>query len=214
MRTVKSRPGTVRAERAGSTRRAITEAARRRFRASGYAATTMREIADEAGVAVQTVYATFGSKANILRALRLDVIGDEEADAAWADALVAPDNEAAIDAFARSIRLRWEHGADVVAINREAARADAQVRTEVAVADLIRRTGIAEVAAALVARDAKLGPVALVAAQLEGLTVTTVYEVLTAGHDWTPETYERWLAGVLTDSLARGRPRGRRSPVD
>ena len=210
MRTVKSRPGTVRAERAGLTRQAITEAARRCFHASGYAATTLREIADEAGVAVQTVYAAFGSKANILRALRLDVIGDEEADAEWAHALVAPDNEAAIDAFARSIRLRWEHGADIVAINREAARTDVEVRAEVEVADLIRHTGIAEVAAGLVARDAKLGPVTRVAAQLEALTVTTVYEVLTAGFGWAPETYERWLAGALADALARGRPRGRR----
>ncbi len=210
MRTVKSRPGTVRAERAGLTRQAITEAARRCFHASGYAATRLREIADEAGVAVQTVYAAFGSKANILRALRLDVIGDEEADAAWAQSLGAPDNQAAIDAFARSIRLRWEHGADVVAINREAARADVQVRAEVEVADLVRRTGIAEVAAALVARDPELGPVTRVAAQLEALTVTTVYEVLTAGHGWAPEAYERWLAGVLADALARNRPSDRR----
>ena len=210
MRTVKSRPGTVRAERAGLTRQAIKEAARRCFRSSGYAATTLREIADEAGVAVQTVYAAFGSKANILRALRLDVIGDEEADAAWAQALGAPDSQAAIDAFARSIRLRWEHGADVVAINREAARADLQVRAEVEVADLVRRTGIAEVAAALVAGDAELGPVTLVAAQLEALTVTTVYEVLTAGHGWAPELYERWLAGVLADALARNRASDRR----
>ena len=203
MRTVKSRPGTVRAERAGLTRQAITEAARRCFRASGYAATTLREIADEAGVAVQTVYASFGSKANILRALRLDVIGDEDADAAWAQALVASDNEAAIDAFARSIRLRWEHGADVVAINREAARTDVDVRAEVEVADLIRHTGIAEVAAALVARDAELGPVTHVAAQLEALTVTPVYEVLTAVYGWTPEAYQRWLAGALADALRR-----------
>ncbi len=210
MRTVKSRPGTVRAERAGLTRQAIKEAARRCFHSSGYAATTLREIADEAGVAVQTVYAAFGSKANILRALRLDVIGDEEADAAWAQALGAPDSQAAIDAFARSIRLRWEHGADVVAINREAARADVQVRAEVEVADLVRRTGIAEVAAALVAGDAELGPVTLVAAQLEALTVTTVYEVLTAGHGWAPELYERWLAGVLADALARNRASDRR----
>jgi AcrR family transcriptional regulator len=146
------------------------ESARRCFHSYGYGATTLRQVAEGASVAVQTVYAVFGSKANILRALRLEVIGDPEADAAWALALQAPDNDAAIDAFARSIRLRWEHGADVVAINREASRTDPQVRSEVDVAERIRRTGIGEVAASLIARDASLGSAATLAAQLEALT--------------------------------------------
>ena len=59
----------TRAARAQATRRAILDSARRLFADRGYAATTMPAIAVEAGVAVQTVYAVFGRKRNILFAL-------------------------------------------------------------------------------------------------------------------------------------------------
>jgi AcrR family transcriptional regulator len=59
------------------TRREILETARRLFAERGYVATSVNDIAEEAGVAVQTIYARLGSKRGILVAL-LDVI-DEEA---------------------------------------------------------------------------------------------------------------------------------------
>ncbi|MGH2394330.1 MAG: helix-turn-helix domain-containing protein, partial [Candidatus Limnocylindria bacterium] len=55
-----------RRQRAAATRRRIGEAAFRLFALSGYAATTMEAIAREAGVAVQTVYFTFHTKAAVL----------------------------------------------------------------------------------------------------------------------------------------------------
>ena len=58
-----------RAEQADATRRVIGEAARRLFGSRGYSATTMEAIAREAGVAVQTVYAAFGQKRQILLSL-------------------------------------------------------------------------------------------------------------------------------------------------
>ena len=60
---------TVRQEQAAQTRRRILDAAWSRFESAGYARTTIREIASEADVAVDTVYATFGTKARILTAL-------------------------------------------------------------------------------------------------------------------------------------------------
>lgn len=209
MREVKSRDGTLRAARAVETRERIVDAARRRFRTSGYAATTLREIALEAGVAVQTVYAVFGSKANILRELRLAVVGDTEADAAWGEALGAATVDDAVRAFARSIRLRWEHGADIVAINVDAASADPQIRAEVAAAERVRRTGIGEVARALVALEPGIGRADLLAAQLEAITVTTAYEVLTAGHGWTADAYEAWLTASMAAIVARAATPGR-----
>ena len=59
------------------TRREIIETARRLFSERGYAATSMADIAREAGVALQTIYARLGSKHGILLAL-LDQV-DEEA---------------------------------------------------------------------------------------------------------------------------------------
>ena len=67
-----------RQEQARATRRAIVEAARALFLARGYAGTTIDAVAGEAGVAVQTVYAAFGSKAQILKTvLDVAVVGDD-----------------------------------------------------------------------------------------------------------------------------------------
>lgn len=210
MRTVKSAPGSLRATRATETRHRIEEAARHSFVQRGYAATTLREVAAGAGVAIQTVYATYGSKAEILRSLRRRVIDDAEADASWAAALGAPTVSLAVTAFARSIRLRWEHGADIVAANADAARSDPAIRAEVDAAVQVRRTGIRQLAAALARLDARLGPVDRVAAVLDALTVTDAYVTLTIGHGWSPDDYEAWLARAMRDAL-HGAPRIRRS---
>ncbi len=188
------------------TRQRIEASARVCLATRGYAATTLREIAAHAGVAVQTVYAIYGSKANILRELRLSVIADPAADAAWGAALNATDVAASIESFARSIRLRWEHGHDIVAINADAARCDPRVRAGVDAAIGIRRAGIGEVAAALVTADPTLGPAREVTAILEALTVTEVYATLTGAHGWTPDAYEAWLARALLDAVQA--PRG------
>jgi AcrR family transcriptional regulator len=58
-----------RAEQAAQTRRAVVAAARDLFISNGYAATTVAEIAREARVAVDTVYATVGRKPALLRAV-------------------------------------------------------------------------------------------------------------------------------------------------
>ena len=59
-----------------ATRRRIIEASLVRFRGEGYAATTMETIAADAGVAVQTVYFTFHTKAELLLAA-LTIAGGE-----------------------------------------------------------------------------------------------------------------------------------------
>ena len=59
----------VRDEQAARTRIRILDAASDLFLDRGYARTTIADIADEAGVARDTVYAVFGSKARVLTAL-------------------------------------------------------------------------------------------------------------------------------------------------
>ena len=56
-----------RVEQAAQTRRAVLAAARDLFVGQGYAATTVAEVAREARVAVDTVYATVGRKPALLR---------------------------------------------------------------------------------------------------------------------------------------------------
>ena len=76
------RPGSSspsRRERARATRLRITRAAYALFCRRGYAGTTMADIADAAGVAVQTVYFAFHTKGDLLSSTYdMAVLGDEE----------------------------------------------------------------------------------------------------------------------------------------
>ena len=56
-----------RAERAAATRRAVVEAAHELFTTQGFTATTVGQIAERAGVAVDTLYAVVGRKPVLLR---------------------------------------------------------------------------------------------------------------------------------------------------
>ena len=60
---------TQRAAQAAATRRAVLDAAREVFVRRGYIGSTVAEIAATAGVAVDTLYATVGSKPVLLREL-------------------------------------------------------------------------------------------------------------------------------------------------
>ncbi len=67
-----------RAVQAEQTRGEILRAARVRFAAGGYAATNLKDIAADAGVSVQTVYDSVGTKADLVR--RLNDLIDTEAE--------------------------------------------------------------------------------------------------------------------------------------
>lgn len=211
MRDVKSPAGSLRAEQAAVTTRRILDAARKGFVEVGYAATTLREIASDAGVAVQTVYAVFGSKANILRALRESVVTDPAASEAYAAAVAATDLDAALTLFARSIRLRWEAGHDIVMINSSAAAADPAIRAEVAAANAMRNGGIARLARRLGELERGLD-LRRVEALLDALTLTSLYEQLVSSHGWSPDDYETWLAGALRSGIRASVDRSRARP--
>ena len=83
------------AARAQATRERVVAAAAPLFVAHGYLDTTMAELAAAAGVAVQTLYLAFGSKAAVLAAV-WDAAGPERPPG-WTEALAAaPDGPAAL----------------------------------------------------------------------------------------------------------------------
>ena len=150
MSAVKGAPKpSLRVERAQVTRTRIADAARTLFSTRGYGSTTLTAIASEAGVAVQTVYAVYGSKAGILRALREAVLRQPDAEALFEEAMRQRDPDGQLQLFARSIRQRWEHGHDVVAIHQDAAATDPTLRREVEAVLAIRRNGIGRLAGSL-----------------------------------------------------------------
>lgn len=68
-----------RADRARETRRRIVAAAHELFLEQGYGATSLQEVAERAGVAVQTIYFVFGNKRTLLKAVvDTTIAGDDE----------------------------------------------------------------------------------------------------------------------------------------
>jgi len=191
----------LREERAEVTRRRISDAAQALFARDGYGATPLRKIAAEAGVAVQTVYAVFGSKSGILEGLLARVVHDPEAERLFADAMSEPRAEERLALFARSIRLRWEHGASIIIIHRDAALTDPGVRAGVERVLERRRAGLRSLTDALEPDLARgLDPVRA-AAILDALTLPELWSELLDIHGWSADEYERWLSALLTRQL-------------
>lgn len=70
---------TTRAEQARATRRRIVDAAAEQFVAHGYGATLLDQVAERAGVAVQTVYFHFQNKPTLLKhVMDVAAVGDDE----------------------------------------------------------------------------------------------------------------------------------------
>jgi AcrR family transcriptional regulator len=119
-----------RQKQAEDTRQAIVTAARRLFVERGYAATTMSDIAAEAGVAVQTIYASCGSKRDLVLSLT-DLIDEEAGVAELGDELRAAGTPRDVLALGVTITTRiQERCGDIVgslmsaaAVEEEAAAA-------------------------------------------------------------------------------------------
>lgn len=104
--------GSKRAARARATRRRIAEAALARFSGHGYPATTMEAIAADAGVAVQTVYFVFHTKAELLvAALTVAGGGPGEPEEVTAREWLA--KVAAAPSGPRRLALIVEHGNEI-----------------------------------------------------------------------------------------------------
>jgi AcrR family transcriptional regulator len=126
---------------AQQTRREILTAARRLFAERGYAATSINDIAEEAGVAVQTIYARLGSKRGMLLAL-IDLI-DEEAgvDQLVADVRRASTPIAALQAGVRLTRAFQERCGDIIEALFSAAGAEPELADAVAEGQRRHREG-------------------------------------------------------------------------
>jgi AcrR family transcriptional regulator len=119
-----------REQQARRTRARITAAAARRFADHGYAATTMRAVATDAGVAVPTVELAFGTKARLLKAVIDSAIaGDDEPVpmlardwAARAQATAGP--AGFVGVFAEVLAESAQRAAGLTLVALEAARAD------------------------------------------------------------------------------------------
>ena len=104
-----------RADAAVATRSAILSAARSLFLAQGFAGTTVPQIARAARVAVPTVYASTGGKADILAALLDEVLDDPAVAEAVTSIDTATDAAEVVRVVAEGARLNHEHHWDTAA---------------------------------------------------------------------------------------------------
>src|SRR5262249_36844948 len=109
------------------------DAAEQLFGVRGYAGTSVGEIAEAAGVALKTVYAAFGTKAEVLRALwNLRLRGDEDPvpvqDRPWVrEVLEEPDPRRRLALVARNARVVRVRTAALSEIVRQAAPSEPQI---------------------------------------------------------------------------------------
>jgi AcrR family transcriptional regulator len=125
-----SSPGGLRGRRAiqaEETRAEILRAARRHFAEKGYAATSVKEVATDAGVSVQTVYDSVGSKAELVR--RLNDLIDVEANVGELAATIGTSDDPAVVAAvpAKVTRRIAERCGDIVRASFEAARSEPEL---------------------------------------------------------------------------------------
>jgi AcrR family transcriptional regulator len=198
---------TKREAQARETRRAVLEAARELFVAGGYAATTIQAIAERAGVAVQTVYAVFGSKRELMRQLIEATItgGDgplsvnEQAESQTVASEPDGRRRAALDAaLARAI---IERVAPVVRVAEEASASDPELAAVMEEVKAARRQEMTESVRILAGPDGPRSEREDAAATLYVLYSPQVATMLKDDYGWTSDRYERWLARMIYDTV-------------
>lgn len=184
------------------TRAEIARAARTLFTTRGWAATTVREVAREAGVSVPTVYAAYGDKTGLTRALADAADLSADGPAMLAELETTTDPARALAAMAGYDRRLFERAGDVIALAREAGRTEPELaaayRDGRRRGDETRRQVFASWPAGTLRADLDLPAAVDVYAALCNIDV---YATLTAERGWSPERVERWWAEALPREL-------------
>ena len=188
--------------RRGDAPRLVCAAAHRLFSAKGYLATSIEEIAAEAGVARPTVFSAVGPKPAILKAVVDQAMAGDDAPVPVAgrpwftEALDEPDPVRSVQLHARN--LCWILGRVVpllraleaaAAVDEDAAALWADLRRQ-------RRTGTASIAANLAAKTTLRCQEPVLADMLFTLPPDAYYR-LVHEEGWPAGKFQHWLADLL-----------------
>lgn len=194
---------------AEATKQAILDAARELFERDGYGATSMQRIADDAEVAVKTIYLAFGSKAALLREMWGNRLAPGEAqipvlERRWYRGVLDDNNPR------QRIRLLVEHSvavksrsAALLEVIRSAASADNEVRDQWTEIDTkLRQVANDFVKQLATAGALRPGPTIREAADtLWALNHPTMWQLLVVQQGWTTTRYALWLDRTLAAEL-------------
>ena len=193
----------LRERRAQLTRDEILRAARRLFAERGYARTSVRDIAQAAGVSAQTVYDSVGSKQALVARLN-DLIDSEAGIGAIVRAAAASQDPAELAATsARVTRSILEHCADIIHALVTGAAAEPELAAVLAEGQRRHVEG----ARFVVARLRELGALATDPAEapdtLAALTDIRFALVLQEDYGWSLDRLEDWMAATSRTLLLR-----------
>jgi AcrR family transcriptional regulator len=200
----------IREAQARATRGAVLEAAWELFRSPGYVTTTIADVAVRAGVSVDTVYKTFGSKKNLLAEVLGRAVGGDDVRVAVSDrpesrrVVDDPDPRSQVAAFAVDVAERVARMRAVDDVMVGAAHADPEVaalRADIQYRQ--RREGLTRFSDAVAdhhgLRDGMDREQA--AATVWVLASPEVHRLLLDGWGWSQDRYAAWLADALARTL-------------
>jgi AcrR family transcriptional regulator len=174
------------------------EAARVQFSGSGWSATGIRDIASMAGVSIETVYANFGSKTQLLQAaLDIAVAGDDRpiplAKRPEFGVLASGRLEERAQAAARLLSSVHSHTKGLQRALREAAASDPDLEQVLRTNEEHQRADIERGAQLVYGRP----PTQTLRDALWALSSFELYELLVERSGWSEPRYENWLAEMF-----------------
>jgi AcrR family transcriptional regulator len=181
----------------------MLEAARRLFLERGYAATTIPEIAAAAGVAVPTIYWAFGSKRAMVGEIRQAWLEAAQTGSRLREVLAIDEPGARLDAYAAFMANQWTTGAEALAIQQDAMRADPEVAVEIAAVLAERAERLKSVVAPLAPHLRAPLTVETAHDLLLALSLLEVYRELRE-RGWSDARYRTWLGQALREQLLAG----------
>lgn len=200
----------MRLAQAEETRRRVVDAARALFLEQGYGAATITAVARRAGVSDGTVYSTFGSKPELLKAVVDSVIGGDQEDVRLLDrpgpqaVRDERDQRRQIAMFAAGVSEQLERVRPVDDILRSAAAVDpdaAALRADIQLRQ--RREAMRTVVGWIAARGPLRDDITVEEAAAVTWTLTSpeVHHMFRDTWNWPPQRYSQWLRDSLTTTL-------------
>ncbi len=194
-----------RKEQARQTRLQITKAAHKLFVERGYAGATIEAIAQESGVAQETVYATFGSKRKILAfLLDISIGGDDQPvrllDRPEPQAIMHDmDQRRQLSMFARDITRILSRASPVFEIMRSASKTEPEIDKLLHGLYRERLQNMIRFVQSIIAN----GPLrdgmdeAQAGEMVWALTSPELFQLFKVERGWTAEKYAQWLTDIL-----------------
>jgi AcrR family transcriptional regulator len=200
---------TKQSQRAADTRRRILEAAHDLFVANGYGATNLQEVADRAGVAIQTIYFVFGNKRKLLKELvDVTIAGDDEPIATmnrpwFREAIAAETADALLRAHVRGTSEVLHRVATITDMVATAAASDAEIAQLWPDGEQPRLQVHMAAAEALVAKPGARADLTAetVADIIFALLSPGLYLLFVRERGWPSQRWEQWTYDTLRAQL-------------